>query len=154
MMQQRVTKCCLCSLLTHWCRTILDLHILTVHNDNPNTWNLSGRILITSHYLGTFCFLHFRSKMGKAILSQPACVSKLLSLLLDQRWVVDQLVAIVSFHWTHTRCFNNDICVLQLSNVSYWTLTNIEIALEKSQISGLICDLSISQSTHFLHCPH
>ena len=26
-----------------------------------------------------------RSKMGKAILSQPACVSKLLSLLLDQR---------------------------------------------------------------------
>lgn len=27
----------------------------------------------------------FRSKMGKAILSQPACVSKLLSLLLDQR---------------------------------------------------------------------
>ena len=28
-----------------------------------------------------------RSKMGKAILSQPACVSKLLSLLLDQRSV-------------------------------------------------------------------
>lgn len=26
-----------------------------------------------------------RSRMGKAILSQPACVSKLLSLLLDQR---------------------------------------------------------------------
>ena len=29
----------------------------------------------------------YRSKMGKAILSQPACVSKLLSLLLDQRSV-------------------------------------------------------------------
>lgn len=28
-----------------------------------------------------------RSNMGKAILSQPACVSKLLSLLLDQRYV-------------------------------------------------------------------
>lgn len=30
-------------------------------------------------------FLHSRSHIGKAILSQPACVSKLLSLLLDQR---------------------------------------------------------------------
>ena len=29
--------------------------------------------------------LHPRSHIGKAILSQPACVSKLLSLLLDQR---------------------------------------------------------------------
>lgn len=29
--------------------------------------------------------LYFRSHIGKAILSQPACVSKLLSLLLDQR---------------------------------------------------------------------
>lgn len=29
--------------------------------------------------------LLFRSHIGKAILSQPACVSKLLSLLLDQR---------------------------------------------------------------------
>lgn len=28
-----------------------------------------------------------RSRMGRAILSQPACVSKLLSLLLDQRWL-------------------------------------------------------------------
>ena len=27
-----------------------------------------------------------RSRMGKAILSQPACVAMLLSLLLDQRW--------------------------------------------------------------------
>lgn len=27
-----------------------------------------------------------RSRMGRAILSQPACVSKLLSLLLDQRY--------------------------------------------------------------------
>lgn len=31
------------------------------------------------------CFLSHRSQIGKAILSQPACVSKLLSLLLDQR---------------------------------------------------------------------
>lgn len=30
-------------------------------------------------------FITFRSNIGKAILSQPACVSKLLSLLLDQR---------------------------------------------------------------------
>ena len=27
-----------------------------------------------------------KSRMGRAILSQPACVSKLLSLLLDQRY--------------------------------------------------------------------
>lgn len=33
-------------------------------------------------YVPFFCF---RSHIGKAILSQPACVSKLLSLLLDQR---------------------------------------------------------------------
>lgn len=32
-----------------------------------------------------FFFLNSRSHIGKAILSQPACVSKLLSLLLDQR---------------------------------------------------------------------
>lgn len=32
-----------------------------------------------------FFFPTFRSHIGKAILSQPACVSKLLSLLLDQR---------------------------------------------------------------------
>ncbi len=32
-----------------------------------------------------FPILHSRSHIGKAILSQPACVSKLLSLLLDQR---------------------------------------------------------------------
>lgn len=33
----------------------------------------------------TFSSFVFRSHIGKAILSQPACVSKLLSLLLDQR---------------------------------------------------------------------
>lgn len=33
----------------------------------------------------TFSFPSCRSHIGKAILSQPACVSKLLSLLLDQR---------------------------------------------------------------------
>lgn len=32
-----------------------------------------------------FFTFHSRSHIGKAILSQPACVSKLLSLLLDQR---------------------------------------------------------------------
>lgn len=38
-------------------------------------------------YCSLLCFVFFnsRSHIGKAILSQPACVSKLLSLLLDQR---------------------------------------------------------------------
>lgn len=36
-------------------------------------------------YLLTACVFICRSHIGKAILSQPACVSKLLSLLLDQR---------------------------------------------------------------------
>lgn len=36
-------------------------------------------------YLSTACVFTSRSHIGKAILSQPACVSKLLSLLLDQR---------------------------------------------------------------------
>lgn len=36
-------------------------------------------------YLCSFFLFCSRSHIGKAILSQPACVSKLLSLLLDQR---------------------------------------------------------------------
>lgn len=36
-------------------------------------------------YLYSFLLFYSRSHIGKAILSQPACVSKLLSLLLDQR---------------------------------------------------------------------
>lgn len=33
-----------------------------------------------------------RSRMGKAILSQPACVARLLSLLLDQRYAYKTLM--------------------------------------------------------------
>lgn len=42
-------------------------------------------VRIYTVFVKCFCVLYCRSHIGKAILSQPACVSKLLSLLLDQR---------------------------------------------------------------------